>query len=88
MRLPNGERREWIKPIMFSGGIGQMDARHTHKEKPEPQMLVTKIGGPAYRIGMGGGAASSMVQGENEAELDFNAVQRGRRRNGNKNSIA
>ncbi|MDE2832493.1 MAG: phosphoribosylformylglycinamidine synthase [Gemmatimonadota bacterium] len=77
LRLSNGERREWIKPIMFSGGIGQMDARHTNKEKPEPQMLVTKIGGPAYRIGMGGGAASSMVQGENEAELDFNAVQRG-----------
>ena len=77
MRLPNGERREWIKPIMFSGGIGQMDARHTNKETPKPQMLVTKIGGPAYRIGMGGGAASSMVQGENEAELDFNAVQRG-----------
>ena len=77
MRLPNGERREWIKPIMFSGGIGQMDARHTNKEEPGPQMLVTKIGGPAYRIGMGGGAASSMVQGENEAELDFNAVQRG-----------
>ena len=22
LRLPNGERREWIKPIMFSGGIG------------------------------------------------------------------
>ena len=77
LRLPNGERREYIKPIMFSGGIGQMDARHTDKEKPEPKMLVTKIGGPAYRIGMGGGAASSMVQGENEAELDFNAVQRG-----------
>ncbi len=77
LRLPNGERREYIKPIMFSGGIGQMDARHSDKEKPEPKMLVTKIGGPAYRIGMGGGAASSMVQGENEAELDFNAVQRG-----------
>ena len=40
-------------------------------------MLVTKVGGPAYRIGMGGGAASSMIQGENVAELDFNAVQRG-----------
>jgi hypothetical protein len=26
-RLPNGERREWIKPIMFSGGIGQIDHR-------------------------------------------------------------
>jgi len=77
MRLPNEERREWIKPIMFSGGIGQIDARHTEKGEPEPEMLVVKLGGPAYRIGMGGGAASSMVQGENVAELDFNAVQRG-----------
>ena len=40
-------------------------------------MWVVKVGGPAYRIGMGGGAASSMVQGENVEELDFNAVQRG-----------
>ncbi|MCG6954956.1 MAG: phosphoribosylformylglycinamidine synthase, partial [Gemmatimonadetes bacterium] len=77
LRLPDGERREWIKPIMFSGGIGQMDARHREKEAPEPGMLVVKLGGPAYRIGMGGGAASSMVQGENVEELDFNAVQRG-----------
>jgi phosphoribosylformylglycinamidine synthase len=77
MRTPSGERREWIKPIMFSGGIGQIDARHTEKDPPEPGMWVVKIGGPAYRIGMGGGAASSMVQGENVAELDFNAVQRG-----------
>ncbi len=77
LRLPDGERREWIKPIMFSGGIGQMDARHTAKSEPEKGMLVVKIGGPAYRIGMGGGAASSMIQGENIAELDFNAVQRG-----------
>ncbi|HQP43543.1 MAG TPA: phosphoribosylformylglycinamidine synthase [Thermoanaerobaculales bacterium] len=77
LRLPNGERREWIKPIMFSGGIGRLDARHAAKQPPEPGMLVVKVGGPAYRIGMGGGAASSMVQGENAAELDFNAVQRG-----------
>jgi phosphoribosylformylglycinamidine synthase len=77
MRLPNGERREWIKPIMFSGGVGQIDAAHTRKQDPEVGMWVIKIGGPAYRIGMGGGAASSMVQGENVAELDFNAVQRG-----------
>ena len=77
LRLPGGERREWLKPIMFSGGIGQIDARHVDKHSPEPGMWVVKIGGPAYRIGMGGGAASSMVQGENVAELDFNAVQRG-----------
>jgi phosphoribosylformylglycinamidine synthase len=77
LRLPDGERREWIKPIMFSGGIGQMDARHVRKSNPKKGMLVVKIGGPAYRIGMGGGAASSMIQGVNIAELDFNAVQRG-----------
>jgi phosphoribosylformylglycinamidine synthase len=77
LRLADGRRREWVKPIMFSGGIGQMDAEHSKKQPPETGMWVVKIGGPAYRIGMGGGAASSMVQGENVAELDFNAVQRG-----------
>ncbi len=77
LRLPDGERREWIKPIMFSGGIGQIDHRHIAKQAPEPEMWVVKIGGPAYRIGMGGGAASSMVQGDNPERLDFNAVQRG-----------
>ncbi len=77
MRLLQGERYEWIKPIMFTAGVGQMDARHIGKGEPEKGMLVVKIGGPAYRIGIGGGAASSMIQGENIAELDFNAVQRG-----------
>ncbi|KAF2318847.1 hypothetical protein GH714_011157 [Hevea brasiliensis] len=77
MRLPSGERREWLKPIMFSGGIGQIDHMHITKGEPDLGMLVVKIGGPAYRIGMGGGAASSMVSGQNDAELDFNAVQRG-----------
>ena len=39
---------------------------------------MTKIGGPVYRIGVGGGAASSVqVQGDNKEELDFGAVQRG-----------
>ncbi|KAL8093477.1 putative phosphoribosylformylglycinamidine synthase, chloroplastic/mitochondrial [Apium graveolens] len=77
MRLSNGERREWLKPIMFSAGIGQIDHSHISKGEPDVGMLVVKLGGPAYRIGMGGGAASSMVSGQNDAELDFNAVQRG-----------
>ncbi|UCH44063.1 MAG: phosphoribosylformylglycinamidine synthase, partial [Nitrospiraceae bacterium] len=77
LRMPDGERYEWIKPIMFTAGIGQMDAGHVEKGQPDKDMLVVKIGGPAYRIGIGGGAASSMIQGENLAELDFNAVQRG-----------
>ncbi|MFC1907970.1 phosphoribosylformylglycinamidine synthase [Chloroflexota bacterium] len=75
--LPENERRAWIKPIMFTGGIGQIDERHIKKEKPKNGMLIVQVGGPAYRIGMGGGSASSMIQGENIAELDFNAVQRG-----------
>ncbi|XP_033209922.1 phosphoribosylformylglycinamidine synthase [Belonocnema kinseyi] len=41
-------------------------------------MKVVKIGGPVYRIGVGGGAASSVdVQGDNKSDLDFGAVQRG-----------
>ncbi len=77
LKMSDGERREWIKPIMFTGGVGQMDARHVEKGEPQKGMLVVKIGGPAYRIGIGGGAASSMIQGENIDELDFSAVQRG-----------
>jgi hypothetical protein len=49
---------------MFSGGLGTIDAHLVQKEKPEPGMIVTKVGGPVYRIGVGGGAASSVeVQG-------------------------
>lgn len=78
VRMPeSGERFEWVKPIMLSGGLGQMDHNHLVKEEPQEGQLVVKIGGPAYRIGVGGGAASSMVAGDNQAELDFNAVQRG-----------
>ncbi|MBN2073215.1 MAG: phosphoribosylformylglycinamidine synthase [Actinobacteria bacterium] len=76
-KLAGGERREWIKPIMFSGGIGQIDNRHIEKFKPRKGMLIIQIGGPAYRIGIGGGSASSLIQDEAREELDFNAVQRG-----------
>jgi phosphoribosylformylglycinamidine synthase len=71
------DRRGWLKPIMFSGGIGQVDRKHLGKEAPERGMKIVEIGGPAYRIGIGGGSASSMMQGDNREELDFNAVQRG-----------
>ncbi len=78
MQFANEERVEWIKPIMFSGGIGSIEAEHINKIQPEKGMEVVKIGGPVYRIGVGGGAASSVqVQGDNAAELDFGAVQRG-----------
>ena len=75
--IPNGERREYLKPMLFSGGVGQLDDRHLHKGQPEKDMLVVKVGGPAYRIGLGGGAASSRMQDASQAALDFDAVQRG-----------
>ena len=77
MRLENGERWGFLKPIMFTAGIGQIDSRHTEKGAEEKGMLIVQVGGPAYRVGFGGGAASSMMQGENESDLDFDAVQRG-----------
>ena len=76
-RLPNGERVEWLKPIMFTAGVGWMDNQHSKKGDPEIGMILCKIGGPAYRIGMGGGAASSRNDDAANADLDFNAVQRG-----------
>lgn len=71
------ERRAWLKPILFTGGIGLILQMHCSKHGADVGMLIVQIGGPAYRIGMGGGSASSMIQGANNVELDFNAVQRG-----------
>ena len=52
--IPNGERREYLKPMLFSGGVGQLDDRHLHKGQPEKGMLVVKVGDHAYRIGLDG----------------------------------
>ena len=77
MTTKKDKRIEWVKPIMFSGGIGQIVNSHSLKRDPESGMLVCKIGGPAYRIGVGGGAASSRDQDSNNIADDMNAVQRG-----------
>lgn len=75
------ERWEYLKPIMFTGGIGAIDDCYVSKIKPERGMKVAKIGGPVYRIGIGGGAASSAPNVDKSstanASLNFNAVQRG-----------
>ena len=57
-------RLEWVKPIMFTGGVGQVFDEHVHKVAPQEGWLIVRLGGPAYRIGVGGGAASSRSQGE------------------------
>ncbi len=71
------EWREPRKPILYSGGVGHLFDGHTAKETSEVGMLIVRIGGPAYPIGVGGGSASSMMQGQNTETLDFNSVQRG-----------
>ena len=73
----SGTRWGYHKPIMVAGGLGSIDARLTHKDPIPPGALLIQLGGPGMRIGMGGGAASSMSAGMNSAELDFDSVQRG-----------
>jgi phosphoribosylformylglycinamidine synthase len=65
------------KPIMIAGGIGNISDRHTKKNNLPVGSLLIQLGGPGMRIGMGGGAASSMATGANTADLDFDSVQRG-----------
>jgi phosphoribosylformylglycinamidine synthase len=55
-------RREWVKPIMFSGGIGHVLRFNLKKNPPQLGNLVVRVGGPTYRLGIGGGAASSRPQ--------------------------
>jgi phosphoribosylformylglycinamidine synthase len=72
-----GVRRGYHKPIMIAGGLGSIDAGQTHKKQVPAGTLLVQLGGPGMRIGMGGGAASSMAAGTNTAALDFDSVQRG-----------
>jgi phosphoribosylformylglycinamidine synthase len=65
------------KPIMIAGGIGNISAKHTHKNDIPVGSLLVQLGGPGMRIGMAGAAASSMATGTNTADLDFDSVQRG-----------
>ena len=69
--------RGYHKPIMIAGGLGTIAAGLTAKIAFPPGTLLVQLGGPGMRIGMGGGAASSMATGANAAELDFDSVQRG-----------
>ena len=72
----DGVVRGYHKPIMIAGGLGQIDAEQTQKIKFPAGSLLIQLGGPSMRIGMGGSAASSMANGTNAANLDFDSVQR------------
>ena len=72
-----GELRGYHKPIMLAGGMGVIRRSQVQKKDVKVGSLIVQIGGPAMRIGLGGGAASSMMTGTNSEALDFNSVQRG-----------
>jgi len=65
------------KPIMIAGGMGSIRREHVQKKDVVPGAWIVQLGGPALRIGLGGGAASSMATGSNDEALDFDSVQRG-----------
>ncbi|MDZ4176684.1 MAG: phosphoribosylformylglycinamidine synthase, partial [Hydrogenophaga sp.] len=72
-----GVTRGYHKPIMIAGGLGVIDSKQTKKIDFPAGSLLIQLGGPGMKIGMGGGAASSMASGTNAASLDFDSVQRG-----------
>jgi phosphoribosylformylglycinamidine synthase len=64
------------KVIMLAGGVGYGNHKDCHKEDPEKNDRIIMMGGDNYRIGMGGGAVSSVATGEYRNAIELNAVQR------------
>jgi phosphoribosylformylglycinamidine synthase len=64
------------KVIMLAGGVGYGAKKDSQKALPEPGDVVIVMGGDNYRIGMGGGAVSSVATGEFSNLIELNAVQR------------
>src|SRR5574344_1305005 len=64
------------KVIMLAGGIGYAKKRDAIKDKPGVGDDVVVLGGDNYRIGMGGGAVSSVNTGQYANAIELNAVQR------------
>lgn len=64
------------KVIMLAGGIGTGKKSDSEKDTPEKGDLIVLLGGDNYRIGMGGGAVSSVDTGRYDSSIELNAVQR------------
>lgn len=64
------------KVIMMAGGIGYAKLADAQKDIPQEGDAIVILGGDNYRIGMGGGAVSSVATGEFNNSIELNAVQR------------
>lgn len=75
---PDGAQRKYgfDKVIMLAGGVGYAKKGDAAKGKPAVGDNVVLLGGDNYRIGMGGGAVSSVATGEYDNSIELNAIQR------------
>lgn len=72
----NGRTYGYDKVIMQAGGVGYGNREQAMKAVPEVGDKVVLLGGDNYRIGMGGGAVSSVDTGVYAGAIELNAVQR------------
>ncbi|HEX7953651.1 MAG TPA: phosphoribosylformylglycinamidine synthase, partial [Burkholderiales bacterium] len=72
-----GERKYGFdKVIMLAGGIGFGKEKDSQKGHLHAGDKIVLLGGDNYRIGMGGGAVSSVATGEYGNAIELNAIQR------------
>ena len=71
-----GRTLAYDKVIMMAGGVGFAKRGDALKKTPTKGQDVVLLGGDNYRIGMGGGAVSSVNTGEYGNKIELNAVQR------------
>lgn len=72
----NNRQYGYDKVIMQAGGVGYGRRIDSLKGHPQPGDRVIVLGGDNYRIGMGGGAVSSVATGEYHSGIELNAIQR------------
>nr|MDE5745547.1 phosphoribosylformylglycinamidine synthase [Paramuribaculum sp.] len=72
----NGRMYAYDKVIMLAGGVGFAAKKDAIKGEPSPGQKVVILGGDNYRIGMGGGAVSSVETGSYDNSIELNAIQR------------
>ncbi len=72
----NGRTYGYDKVIMQAGGVGYGKKTDSLKDEPSAGDRVVLLGGDNYRIGMGGGAVSSVATGQYAGAIELNAVQR------------
>ena len=71
-----GRTLAYDKVIMMAGGVGFAKKSDALKKTPVKGQDIVLLGGDNYRIGMGGGAVSSVNTGEYGNKIELNAVQR------------